>query len=37
VAFCVLPEGTTRDFVGAAILALIGAWAITGPLRWGKN
>jgi hypothetical protein len=37
VAWVVLPDGGTRDFVGAAIAALIVAWVITGPLRWGKN
>ena len=37
VGWVVLPDGATRDFVGAAIAALIAAWIITGPLRWGKN
>jgi hypothetical protein len=37
VAWIVLPESGTRDFVGVSILALIALWAITGPLRWGKD
>jgi hypothetical protein len=36
VAWVVLPESGTRDFVGLSILALIALWAITGPLRWGR-
>jgi hypothetical protein len=36
VAWIVLPESGTRDFVGLSILALIALWAITGPLRWGR-
>jgi hypothetical protein len=35
VAWIVLPESGTRDFVGAAILGLLILWAATGPLRWG--
>jgi len=37
VAWIVLPESGTRDFVGMSILVLIALWAITGPLRWGKG
>jgi hypothetical protein len=36
VAWVVLPESGTRDFVGLSILALIALWAITGPLRGGR-
>jgi hypothetical protein len=35
IAWIVLPDGSTRDFVGAAILGLLILWAATGPLRWG--
>jgi hypothetical protein len=37
VAWLVLPDGPTRDSVGAAIGILILAWLATGPLRWGKG
>lgn len=37
VAWIVLPDGSTRDLVGAAIGILILAWLATGPLRWGKG
>jgi len=37
IAWIVLPDGSTRDFVGISILALLGLWAVTGPLRWGKE
>jgi hypothetical protein len=37
VAWIVLPESGTRDFVGISILVLLGLWAATGPLRWGKE
>ncbi len=36
-AFIVLPESGTRDFVGISILVLLALWAVTGPLRWGKE
>jgi hypothetical protein len=35
IAWIVLPDGSTRDFVGVCILVLLGLWAVTGPLRWG--
>jgi len=35
IAWIVLPDGSTRDFVGGAILWLLILWAATGPLRWG--
>jgi hypothetical protein len=35
IAWIVLPDGSTRDFVGVCILVLLGLWAATGPLRWG--
>jgi len=35
IAWIVLPDGSTRDFVGICILVLLGLWAVTGPLRWG--
>jgi hypothetical protein len=35
IAWVVLPESGTRDFVGVCILVLLGLWAVTGPLRWG--
>lgn len=37
IAWIVLPDGSTRDFVGISILVLLGLWAVTGPLRWGKE
>jgi hypothetical protein len=37
VAWIVLPDGSTRDFVGVSILALLVLWVATGPLRWGKE
>ena len=37
IAWVVLPDGSTRDFVGVCILGLLGLWAATGPLRWGKE
>jgi hypothetical protein len=37
IAWVVLPDGSTRDFVGISILALLVLWAVTGPLRWGKE
>lgn len=37
IAWIVLPDGSTRDFVGMSILALLVLWAATGPLRWGKE
>ena len=37
IAWIVLPDGSTRDFVGVCILVLLGLWAATGPLRWGKK
>ncbi len=35
IAWIVLPDGSTRNFVGICILVLLGLWAVTGPLRWG--
>jgi hypothetical protein len=35
IAWIVLPDSSTRDFVGGAILGLLILWAATGPLRWG--
>jgi hypothetical protein len=37
IAWIVLPDGSTRDFVGVSILALLVLWVATGPLRWGKE
>jgi hypothetical protein len=37
IAWIVLSDGPTRDFVGVCILVLLGLWAATGPLRWGKE
>ena len=37
IAWIVLPDGSTRDFVGISILVLLALWAVTGPLRWGKE
>jgi hypothetical protein len=37
IAWIVLPDGSTRDFVGVCILVLLGLWAATGPLRWNKE
>ena len=37
IAWIVLPDGSTRDFVGGCILALLLLWAATGPLRWGQG
>ena len=37
VAWMVMPDGSTRDTVGAAILALMALWLVTGPLRWGAG
>jgi hypothetical protein len=37
IAWTVLPDGSTRDFVGISILVLLALWAVTGPLRWGKE
>jgi multisubunit Na+/H+ antiporter MnhE subunit len=34
IAWIVLPDGSTRDFVGGAIVGLLILWAVTGPLRW---
>jgi hypothetical protein len=34
IAWVVLPDGSTRDFVGWSITFLIILWALTGPLRW---
>jgi hypothetical protein len=35
IAWVVLEPGSTRDFVGASIVALLILWGLTGPLRWG--
>ncbi len=37
IAWIVLPESGTRDFVGLCIIALLALWGLTGPLRWGKD
>jgi hypothetical protein len=37
IAWVVLPDGSTRDFIGISILVLLGLWVATGPLRWGKE
>lgn len=37
IAWIVLPDGQTRDFVGLCIIALLALWGLTGPLRWGKD
>jgi hypothetical protein len=34
IAWIVLPDSSTRDFVGWSIVFLIALWALTGPLRW---
>lgn len=36
-AWLVLPDGTTRDFVGTSIAVLMVLWLLTGPLRWGSE
>ena len=33
VGWIVLPDGDTRDFVGATLAVLTFAWAVTMPLR----
>lgn len=33
VGWIVLPEGSTRDFVGATLAVLCGIWLVTMPLR----
>jgi hypothetical protein len=33
VGWIVLPDGDTRDFVGATLAVLVFAWAVTMPLR----
>lgn len=33
VGWIVLPEGSTRDFVGATLAVLCAVWLITMPLR----
>jgi hypothetical protein len=37
VAFAVTPDGSTKDSIGGAIVALMILWLVTGPLRWGRD
>ncbi len=37
VAWAVTPDGSTKDSIGGAIVALLVIWLLTGPLRWGRN